>query len=333
MPRLSCIIPVVGDNHGLESTLVSVLEHRPEACEILVVLNAAYDDPYQLKDEIRFIEAPGSSWVACATVGIRVSRAPVVHVLATGCEVTAGWAEAAIARFEDATIGAVAPQILDSNNHEKLLAAGVAYHRGGRRKVLKQIADASGAQEILGPTFDAAFFRKRALETVGDGLPAGLGNALADVDLALAMRAAGYRAEIEPDCRVFAPGLLAGPKSAYEEGLFAERLFWRNASVSGGKSAVWAHALVAIADLLGAAPRGRTIGQFAGRLRGMMAADDYRLRRAWLKSLQEQAAARREDHASGAPSRGIRIDAPHEKAGASQTVGTSRGKASAPAHR
>ena len=58
MPRLSIVIPVLGNVEGLEDTLVSVLENRPVDCQIVVVLNRPYDDPYDLKDEVCFVEAP-----------------------------------------------------------------------------------------------------------------------------------------------------------------------------------------------------------------------------------------------------------------------------------
>ena len=51
MSRLSIVIPVLGSLDGLEDTLVSVLENRPADCQIVVVLNQPYDDPYDLKDE------------------------------------------------------------------------------------------------------------------------------------------------------------------------------------------------------------------------------------------------------------------------------------------
>ncbi len=76
MPRLSIVIPVVGDPRHLDDTLVSVLQNRPDDCEILVVHNRPYDDPYELSDEVRFVEARrGSRLVDCLNVGIAASRA------------------------------------------------------------------------------------------------------------------------------------------------------------------------------------------------------------------------------------------------------------------
>src|SRR5438552_8233728 len=84
VPRLSCVIPAVGTTLDLETTLVSVLEHRPDDCQIIVVVNQPYADPYGLSDEVRFVAAKGASLSACATLGIQLSDGEIVHVLATG---------------------------------------------------------------------------------------------------------------------------------------------------------------------------------------------------------------------------------------------------------
>ena len=57
VPRLSIVIPALASVEALERTLVSVLEKRPADCEIIVVLNTSYDDPYQLTDEVHFASA------------------------------------------------------------------------------------------------------------------------------------------------------------------------------------------------------------------------------------------------------------------------------------
>ena len=65
-PRLSIVIPTPGDTAAMEETLVSVLEHRPDDCEIVVALGCDYADPWNIREEVRFVQAPaGSSLVAC----------------------------------------------------------------------------------------------------------------------------------------------------------------------------------------------------------------------------------------------------------------------------
>ena len=55
VPRLAIVISAIGSIESLEGTLVSVLENRPADCEILVVLNRPYSDPYDLQGEVRFV--------------------------------------------------------------------------------------------------------------------------------------------------------------------------------------------------------------------------------------------------------------------------------------
>ncbi len=74
----------------METTLVSVLEHRPSDCEILLVFNAPYDDPYSLKDEVQFIQAPANaSRVACVNWP-RDVQSPYISILAPGVTVAEG---------------------------------------------------------------------------------------------------------------------------------------------------------------------------------------------------------------------------------------------------
>ena len=56
MPRLAIVITAVGSVESVERTLVSVLENRPTDCEVFVALNQPYSDPYDLKDEVRFVQ-------------------------------------------------------------------------------------------------------------------------------------------------------------------------------------------------------------------------------------------------------------------------------------
>ena len=48
-PRLSIVIPSVHGAQALEETLLSVLENRPEQCEVIVALACEYDDPWNLR--------------------------------------------------------------------------------------------------------------------------------------------------------------------------------------------------------------------------------------------------------------------------------------------
>ena len=60
VPRLSIVIPCLGGAADFDGTLVSVLQNRPADCEVLVLHTEPYDDPYGLRNEVRFMESRGS---------------------------------------------------------------------------------------------------------------------------------------------------------------------------------------------------------------------------------------------------------------------------------
>jgi hypothetical protein len=268
----------VGSIEALETTLVSVLENRPNDCEVIVVLNRPYADPYALDDEVRFVEFPGAGLAACATLGIQLSKAPIVHVLASGLEVEEGWTEAALRYFADPEVAAVAPVIRKTSSPTRVLAAGVRYERGGRRSVCSAAPNSTtaGAQAI-GPTIDAGFYRTSALEALGDGLPVNLGDQVADVDLALGLRYAGFETVVEPQCAVYAERLVGRDRGGFRAGLHAERLFLRNLPTSGWLPAFLLHPLAVAMELLLSVTSGTTLTQIAGRLAAWFSLADYRL--------------------------------------------------------
>jgi GT2 family glycosyltransferase len=268
VPRLTIVIPAVDSISSLESTLVSVLENRPNDCEVIVVLNQPYDDPYALEGEVRFVRSePSAGRVACASLGAQESRAPIVHLLASGCEVSDGWAAAAIAHFDDPGVGAVAPVLLDKKDRQSVLAVGVRYGAGGTRRLAKakllDLEKHRGAR-VLGPAYQAGFYRKSLLDHSELGLSDDVGDRLADVDLAVALRHAGYRTVVEPGCKVYTD---AEPQVSrtFRQARQAERLFWRNAPAVGWTRAMVCHPWVVAAECVASLPSAAALTQLVAR--------------------------------------------------------------------
>ena len=46
VPHLSIVIPASRDTVALELTLAAALEHQPDDCEVIVVNDGSYNDPY-----------------------------------------------------------------------------------------------------------------------------------------------------------------------------------------------------------------------------------------------------------------------------------------------
>lgn len=255
MPRLSILIPCLGGSAEFDGTLVSVLQNRPPKSEIIVVHTAAYDDPYDLAEEVQFVRRPTeSSLVQLINAGLDAASSPFVHVLACGLEASEGWSDAALAHFADDEVAAVVPAVMSADG-SRLVAAGVRFSAGGIRCVLrnqKLLMGGSGhlRANIAGPTLSAGFFRRDLLVAMG-GLNRHAGDQLADVDLALTLADLELRAVFEPASQVVqvAESTEMASGSAFTRGRAAERLFWRNAARRGLPVALAMHPLAVLADL------------------------------------------------------------------------------------
>jgi hypothetical protein len=294
VPSLACIIPVVRSVEGLETTLLSVLERRPEDCDVLVVLGVPYQDPYDLQGEVQFLDARANAgFVECVNLGIRGTKAAIVHVLAPGFEASDGWIERALPHFDEPQVGSVTPFVYSSGEPDKLLAAGVKYEVGGRRVVCRVVgAEGESAIASIGPLGQAAFYRKAALESFG-GMPKAVGDALADVDLALALYRTGWRNAIEPSCRVLGTAIGGMPPAGLAAGLHSERLFWRHFGESNRWQALASHCATVLGDIA-TLQFWKTPAQLLGRLIACCQFGHYRQHQqligAVTKALQYQAA-------------------------------------------
>ena len=276
MTRLSIIIPLLGDAKRLDDTLVSVLENRPHNCEIIVVHNEPYDDPYQLAGEVRFIEAPHRATAAdCLNLGLAASRAEVVHTLACGIEVTPGWADAAVRHLGDAAVGAVAGVILAQDDPQQIVSAGLGYRTEGVAwrvgQGLQPAALGKCRAELCGPDLAAAFYCHSALDAVG-GFSRQATEALMGIDAALKLQRLGFRCALEPACIVRADAASAAESPGFRRGRDAERLFWRWASTRGRARSLLGHAALMIGESALAVRHPSLLAQMAGRLCGAIQA-------------------------------------------------------------
>ena len=272
MLRLSIVIPVLGDQKLLDDTLVSILENRPANCELLVVHNRPYNDPYDLAGEVQFLQArPGAGFVECLNVGLSASRAPVVHVLACGVEVREGWADAALRHFRNPEVGAVAAVALCRDDHQTVVSAGLAYRpegiawRIGRGATADDVAHHQDG--LCGPDSLVAFYRRSAIEAVGGFSPSPV-ETLAAIDTALSLRQAGFHCVMEADCNADIDAAAASEKPGFRHGWDAERLFWRWASSHGRVRSVAAHAALVAGECVIGLWRPVMLVQLIGRAVG-----------------------------------------------------------------
>jgi hypothetical protein len=271
--RLSIIIPCLETDGRLDDTLASVLQNRPEACEVIVVHRGRYDDPYDLAGEVVFHEAAGDEGlVGLLNHGLELAQGPIVHLLQCGSEVEEGWTDRALQRFDDKHVAAVsplvfAPPVARRERADAAACVGVAAARFGGSRPVVQLGDGPLRPRPLGPSLVAAFYRTESLRSIGGFAPC-VGAELADLDAALALAAKNLQCVVEPSSRVTACGESQQFGDVFSAGQAAERLFWRHVfrPRGGGLGAVLAHPLSLVLDLLVRLPRGGAFRRAAGRV-------------------------------------------------------------------
>jgi len=276
VPRLSIVIPALHSTELLESGLLSVLENRPADTEILVVNGCGYQDPYELAGEVRFLTPPKKAGlVASLNAALAETNGKVVHLLECGARVTPGWTDAALAHFADPRTALVAPLIATSILAQPcVVSAGLDYHAGGAvicRGARSETDRHLQAQAVLGCSIRAGFLRREALERVGM-FDASMVPDLADVELALRIRAAGGQAIFEPNSQVTlaSEGDARGLWGEFQYGRSVERLFWRSAKAAGWLRALSSHPFVAGYESLRRLGKGRMALHVAGRMWGCL---------------------------------------------------------------
>jgi hypothetical protein len=300
----------LGNTALFENTLASVLANRPEGGEVLAVLAAPYDDPYDVQGEVRFIAGQTCrDLVAAVNLGIQSSQAPIVHVLWSGVEVTEGWAEIALRHFRDPRVASVAPVVLQIEDQSRVAAAGVVYHVGGAMLALDEgepvTSMATKPKRVLAAHPAAAFYRRSSLEHIG-GLGPSWSGQLASLDAALTFQQLGLWTVLEPRSRVagLRPGIAQG--GAFREALKAERFFWRWAPVLGPIGCLASHGILVVGEgicgMLSLSAVPRLAGRLVGTCLGIMAQDN----RCRVKKLREQSRANPSGPATARPHRSFR---------------------------
>ena len=232
--RSSIIIPVLGELPPFEDTLVSVLENRPDDCQVLAAFNRPYNDPYGLEGEVQFVLASPKAGMA-GLVNAHRALPGAVRACArlrrrgrTGL----GRRRPDLLRRPACRRGGYAAAVAQTPG--RIVSAGIGCSAGGGVRYLaagKRLAKQKAFYAPLGPDATAAFYRRSTLAALG-GMPTDVGDELAGVELALRLQQAGYACALATECRLTYQKLTtaAGP---LQRGWHAERQFWRWAAAYG----------------------------------------------------------------------------------------------------
>ncbi len=204
IPRLSIVVPVGGDIAAFENTLISVLENRPQQCEVIVAHHGNYDDPFSLTDEVDFVVTDSSRLTSMIVEAAGRARGRIVHVLAEGMIAVDGWTDPAMEAFEHRDVAIVAPLVRDQTSG-RILAAGWSdtssrlFHRLASGRTLPSRRDVA---RIDGAYLQASFWRRDVLCQLGDTL---LTNDTTEAVYAhtLVAREEGWRTQIAVESEVY----------------------------------------------------------------------------------------------------------------------------------
>ena len=243
MFRLSVVVPAVGCQDSVEESLVSLLTNRPHSCEVIVVCQDDYDDPYGLSDEVRFVRVTdrSPSWVTLANVGVRTAQGAYVNLVLPGVSVLEGWDAPAIDRLQrTARMGSIAPFMFDERDEQSDQAVIGLTYQAARPRRLRCVPISGREQDlpvrVVGPTSHCGFFRRQDLFELG-GWDERLPNQFADVDLALRLRRRGLASVCDPgSCVVLREDLDESGSSTAAELREAEQLFWSHAGQVGPRA-------------------------------------------------------------------------------------------------
>jgi hypothetical protein len=267
---LSIIVPCSEDGELFESTLVSVLQHRPPDCEVLVSHAGPYRDPYDLEGEVRFVEARrDASLLELINAGWMQAGGEVIHVLQCGSQVKEGWTDCIWEWFEKPAIGSVSPALeLIAESTARRRIAGLRHGLLGRKLVPQKDSPRRPAPAILGPTLTAGFYRRTALEEVG-GFDVLVGDRNGDLDIALSLEAAGYdAANVASSCVTAADA--ERQVVGFGDARRLERVFWKHLPKDEGRGSVLGHLIMVAVEFLFPFPGPRSALRLLGRLIGSL---------------------------------------------------------------
>lgn len=279
--NLSIIIPTHNRPDLLRACLAGVARNAPGGAEILVVddaspggvagtVAAGFPGVRVIRLDVR------SGFCVAANTGIRAASGEVVELLNDDTEVQPGWAESALGWFDDPTVGAVAPLVLNWDQNDVIDSAGDGYHLGGFARKCgngrRLTDDNPRGRFVFGASGSSAFYRREALLRVGL-FPEAFGAYFEDVDVSFRLHRAGYRVRYEPAARVLhhvsaSYGKRPDARLLEQQSRNEELVFWRNVPRGLLARALPLHAAV----LAGKAWRRMREGSLLPFLRGRISA-------------------------------------------------------------
>lgn len=241
----------------LDDTLASVLRYRPDNCQVILVHDGTYEDPYGLEGEIEMVTTPGrGQLIRLFNCGLSKATGEFIALIRPGIELDESWEQSVESAFENPAVGSVSPIIASPATPQTMVAAGITAGFGFRRKLVgnRKRINARSLRRIkpLGPTSWAAFYRRSALDLLG-AVDEQLDSHYLDVEIALGLSSLGFENRRCDSCIAnIDQSELMLRESVLPHGKSAQRAIRRHATTQGQGSFVLT--LGAVARELVAAP-------------------------------------------------------------------------------
>jgi hypothetical protein len=248
--RLSIVVPYDRDEAAFETTLVSVLENRPEFCEVIVSHDGQYQDPFDLGDEVRFVVAPSGDSMSLIRAAISASLGRIVHVMQGGVRATENWVDEPLSMFEQSDLGCVAPVIRDLTVGGKIVAAGWRDAGGRLQQPLANGSENPTRHQVAsvqGAFLAASFWRRNVIEGLLE-IPITTQQGAFDYVLATALQRAGWRCRLASSSDVIGSPKMLTPAIGTVKNWSAIQAFRSAVGKEKGAGAVFAGLLGTICN-------------------------------------------------------------------------------------
>ena len=206
-PAVSVVIPNWNGRRWLPGCLASLAAQQLSPAEVIVVDNGSADDSlaylHAEHPGVRVLALGANTGFAhAANRGIAAAASELVALINTDVELEPDWLRVTGAALcEDPRVGAVACKMLQLEDRRAIYDAGDVLRRDGacvqRGRFERDDGRFNAPADIFGACAGAAVYRRRAVLGVG-GFDERYFAYLEDVDLALALRRAGWRCRYVP---------------------------------------------------------------------------------------------------------------------------------------
>ncbi len=219
-PKISAVVPTLGHSPWLEPCLEALRREGGEDLELLLVAQGAEIDRSLLSLADRVVSLPANAGFAAANNrAFAAARGELLATVNDDAVVEEGWLAALVATLAAEPRAAAVQGVNRSlDDPRRVDGCGLAWNRFWQAVQLGRGEPVPAAdrptEEIFGVSATAALYRRAALAAVGGRSLAAFDERLfayyEDVDLAVRLRAAGYRALLVPAARARHAGSLTG---------------------------------------------------------------------------------------------------------------------------